>query len=160
MNEKAKKYIINMINTQAQVLPCLSFKYEYDASGATHIVDVEGKEDCLASDSWQDFVYDSVSNFEEIFGGESLLFVSSDSLIRADESNLLHKVDAKVLPPKKQLGSDWLTLRDEQAKEKASTYKPKVDIPKGKVRKKTDFSYNFSPPIEPALTNVKAGFFC
>lgn len=155
MNEKAKKYIISMIDAQASGMPCLTFKYEYDASTATHIVDVVGKDDdCLASDDWQDFVYNTIVKFEKKFEDESLLFVSSDSLVRVNDDNLLYEVVAKTTSHKNQAFGSWQIKQREQSFD----YNPNADTPEEKVRILPGFSFDFSLPKKPALTNVKAGF--
>lgn len=160
MNQKAKKYIVSVIDNQAKSFPCLSFKYGYDNATATHIIGVQGKDDnCLASDSWQEVVYDIREHFENKFKDESLLFVSTDSLVSVDDYEIIHSAIARVGVSKTRLLNSWSTMGGKQEGKPDYTYNPNTFMVEGKIREPSDFSLDFSPHKESALTSVKAGFF-
>lgn len=156
MNEKARKYIISMINTQADKFPCLNFKYGYDGSTSTHIVDVESKESsCLLNNDWQSFVYKIVEIFENKFESDSLMFVSFDSIIRVEEEDIIYSVSAKTDTFASGASGAWLTIEGRQE----YVYHPKSYVSEGNIRDPSDFLFDFPLPNESALIDIRAGFF-
>jgi len=156
MNQKARKYVISTINTQADKFPCLSFKYGYDNLTATHIIDVEGKEDdCLSNDAWQTSVYETVEFFENEFENESLIFVSIDDIIRVEEKDAIYSVLSKTDMPPNEIPGVWLTIEGKQE----YVYHPKQYVIKGDIREPSDFLFDFPLPNESALMDIKADFF-
>jgi hypothetical protein len=82
MNEEAEKYLIALLDAQLVEHPKLQFKYTYDQSTKTHIVEAVDTAEQLyvGTQSWDNFVYDTVAQFEAAFADESLLLTIADTL--------------------------------------------------------------------------------
>jgi hypothetical protein len=75
-----KDFIITRLNELRNIFPELSFKYKYNSSTSTHIVDVRPL-DCFKKNSdYIKYEADFGFEFDNRFYPETILFVSEDSL--------------------------------------------------------------------------------
>lgn len=77
---KSKDFIIRRLNELRNIFPELSFKYKFNPSTSTHIIDVRPLDCFTENNDYIKYEADFGFEFDSIFYPETVLFVSEDSL--------------------------------------------------------------------------------
>lgn len=92
----AQEYIIEKLNALLEKFPSFVFKYKLDKSDNTHIISVapliEYEENKEYMEAESDFVFD----FENTFLPETIMFVSTNSLILVTEPDMVFSSNKTV----------------------------------------------------------------
>lgn len=85
----AQEYIIEKLNALLVKFPSFVFKYKLDKSDNTHIISVEPLEEYEENKQYMEIESDIVFDFENIFLPETIMFVSTNSLILVTEPDMV-----------------------------------------------------------------------
>jgi hypothetical protein len=97
----SKIYIKNKLNEISEIFPELIFRYQFDKSSLTHIVEVKPLETYQTNDEYIKYEADLMFNFENEFFPETILFVSEDSLTQVTEPEFVIRKEIFVSLPLK-----------------------------------------------------------
>ena len=81
----SKTYIKNKLNQISELIPELTFCYQFDKNNQTHIVEVKPLEAYQSNNDYVQLEADFMFDFENRFFPETILFVSEDSLTKITE---------------------------------------------------------------------------
>jgi len=100
-----KEFIKARLNELRNIFPELSFKYKFNSSTSTHIVDVRPLDCFKKNPDYIKYEADFGYEFDNIYYPETILFVSEDSLTQISNPEFVFNADqfsedlqASVLP--------------------------------------------------------------
>ncbi len=82
---KSQEYLFKEIDDLLEKFPSLIFKYKFDNTDNTHIISVDPLEKYESDKKYIEAESDFVFDFENKYFPETIMFVSSNSLIKVDE---------------------------------------------------------------------------
>jgi hypothetical protein len=97
----SKIYIKNKLNEISEIFPELIFRYQFDKSSMTHIIEVKPLESYQSNEAYVQCEADFMFDFENKFFPETILFVSEDSLTQITEPEFTIRKQIFVSSPLK-----------------------------------------------------------
>jgi hypothetical protein len=97
----SKIYIKNKLNEISEIFSELIFRYQFDKSSLTHIVEVKPLESYQSNEAYVQCEANFMFDFENEFFPETILFVSEDSLTQITEPEFTIRKEIFVSAPLK-----------------------------------------------------------
>jgi hypothetical protein len=119
----AQEYIFKKLNALLETFPSFVFKYKLDKSDNTHIISVEPLEEYEENKVYMEAESDFVFDFENNYLPETIMFVSSNSLILVTEPDMVFSsnktgfVQTNLITTSYKYNSSWGIFETEQTEQ-------------------------------------------